>query len=73
MEYLWTSDGVVTEEERNQSEGIAETKKSVELGTPHSSIMALLSLLFVVFPFLSRSYSVNLDVHSVHSHAVAEA
>ena len=37
--------------------------------------MVLLIFVFTlfVFPFLSRSYSVNLEVHSVHSHAVAEA
>ena len=57
-------------------EGVsAEKQKSVELETPHSFIRALLFLFFILynFSFLSRSYSVNLEVHSVHCHAVAES
>ena len=56
-------------------EGVsAEKQKSVELETPHSFIRALLSFVFTLlcFSFLSRSYSVNLEIHSVHSHAVVE-
>ena len=49
--FLWGSDGVVTEEERNQSGGKAETKKSVELGTPHSSVLVLLIHIFTLCCF----------------------
>lgn len=71
MDKRWSSNGGRAESERRYS----GNKKSMELGTPHSSVRALLLLFFILcsFSFLSRSYSVNLEVHSVHSHAVAEA
>ena len=46
---------------------------SLELHTLLYWCYRFFALLFVVLPFLSWSYSVNLEVHSVHSHAVAEA
>ena len=68
MDKRWTNDGVCVEVKQK-----SKRVWSLKLHTLLWGHYYLLSLLFCVFPFLSRSYSVNLEIHSVHSHSVAEA